>query len=116
GSLDDQAWRKALRDGVAAGSAAAPVTADVPDDLGGLKPSGDPAKGIEIRFVADPFLRDGRHANAPWLQELPRPLTKIVWGNALLLSPATAARLEIENGQVVNLSRQGRGIDAAAWI
>ncbi|MGN6764632.1 MAG: TAT-variant-translocated molybdopterin oxidoreductase [Rhizobiaceae bacterium] len=115
GSLDDAAWRTTLRNGVVANSAAAPVTTDVPDDLGGLKPSG-PRKGIEIRFVADPFLRDGRHANAPWLQELPRPLTKIVWGNALLLSPAMAGRLGIENNQVVDLVRHGAEIEASAWI
>jgi molybdopterin-containing oxidoreductase family iron-sulfur binding subunit len=115
GSLDDAAWRKTLRDGVVAESAAAPVAADVPDDLGGLKPSG-PRKGIEIRFIADPFLRDGRHANAPWLQELPRPLTKIVWGNALLVSPAMAERLGIENNQVVDLARHGTEIEASAWI
>jgi molybdopterin-containing oxidoreductase family iron-sulfur binding subunit len=115
-SLDDQTWRKTLRDGVIADSAAPPVTVDVPEDLGGLKPSRDAGKGLEIRFVPDPFLRDGRHANVPWLQELPRPLTKIVWGNVLLLSPATAGRLGIENGHVVNLSRQGPGIDGPAWI
>jgi molybdopterin-containing oxidoreductase family iron-sulfur binding subunit len=74
------------------------------------------ASGLEVRIVADPWLRAGDNANNAWLQELPRPLTKIVWGNAALLSPATAARLKLETGQVVNVARNGRNLDAPAWI
>ncbi|MBZ9657679.1 TAT-variant-translocated molybdopterin oxidoreductase [Mesorhizobium sp. ESP-6-4] len=113
--LDDDAWRKALRDGVMADSAAKPVSVTVPPDLAGLKPA-KAGNGIDIRFVADPWLRDGRFANASWLQELPRPLTKIVWGNAALVSPATAERLKIGNGEVVNVASNGADVDAPAWI
>ncbi|RUX34011.1 4Fe-4S dicluster domain-containing protein [Mesorhizobium sp. M2A.F.Ca.ET.042.01.1.1] len=115
-ALDDDAWKKALRDGVMSNSAARPVSVTVPPDLGGLRPAAKAADGIEIRFVADPWLRDGRFANASWLQELPRPLTKIVWGNAALISPATAERLKIENGRVVNVASNGASVDAPAWI
>jgi molybdopterin-containing oxidoreductase family iron-sulfur binding subunit len=37
---------------------------------------------------------DGRFANNAWLQELPKPITKLTWDNAVLVSPATAARLQ----------------------
>ncbi|TPI48154.1 4Fe-4S dicluster domain-containing protein [Mesorhizobium sp. B2-9-1] len=114
--LDDDAWRKALRDGVMADSAAKPVSVTVPPDLAGLKPAAMAGNGIDVRFVADPWLRDGRYANASWLQELPRPLTKIVWGNAALVSPATAERLKVGNGEVVNVASNGAAIDAPAWI
>ena len=33
---------------------------------------------------------DGRFANNGWLQELPKPITKLTWDNAVLISPATA--------------------------
>ncbi|PBB18043.1 TAT-variant-translocated molybdopterin oxidoreductase [Mesorhizobium sp. WSM4313] len=114
--LDDDAWRKALRDGVMADSAAKPVSVTVSPDLAGLKPAAKAGSGIDVRFVADPWLRDGRFANASWLQELPRPLTKIVWGNAALVSPATAERLKIGNGEVVNIASNGADVDAPAWI
>jgi molybdopterin-containing oxidoreductase family iron-sulfur binding subunit len=114
--LDDDAWRKALRDGVIANGAAKPVSVTVPPDLAGLKPAAKAGTGIDIRFVADPWLRDGRFANASWLQELPRPLTKIVWGNAALISPATAERLKVGNGEAINVACDGADIDAPAWI
>jgi molybdopterin-containing oxidoreductase family iron-sulfur binding subunit len=44
-------------------------------------------------FRADPTVYDGRFANNGWLQELPKPLSKLTWDNAAIVSPATAARL-----------------------
>lgn len=114
-SLDEPAWRKALRDGVVAGTAFVPATVTMPSGLGDLAPRRT-GQGLEIRYVADPWLRDGRHANSAWLQELPRPLTKLVWGNAALVSPATAARLKLENGRVANIALGGKEVDAPAWI
>jgi molybdopterin-containing oxidoreductase family iron-sulfur binding subunit len=114
--LDETGWKKALQDGVIAGTATSPAdVSSLATDLGGLKPR-SVARGLEIRFVADPFLRDGRHANSSWLQELPRPLTKIVWGNAALMSPSEAARQGVESGRVVNVARAGFDVDAPVWI
>ena len=50
-------------------------------------------EGMEIVFGPDPTIHDGRFANNGWLQELPKPLTKLTWDNAALLSPATAQKL-----------------------
>jgi molybdopterin-containing oxidoreductase family iron-sulfur binding subunit len=72
--------------------------------------------GVELRFVADPFLRDGRHANCAVLQELPQPLTKIVWGNAALVSPTTAERLKLETGQTIRVANGRNSLDAPVWI
>ncbi|KAA3450603.1 molybdopterin oxidoreductase [Mesorhizobium sp. SARCC-RB16n] len=115
-AMDEAGWRKALRDGVVPNSASAPVAVSMPADIGAPKPHASVADRLEVRFVADPWLRDGRNANSPWLQELPRPLSKLVWGNAAVVSPATAQRLGLENGQVVNLGRGGKDIDAPVWI
>ncbi|TPK42591.1 MULTISPECIES: TAT-variant-translocated molybdopterin oxidoreductase [unclassified Mesorhizobium] len=114
-AMDEVAWRKALRDGIVPNTAAGPAAVSAPPDSDGSAPNAA-TKGLEVRFVADPWLRDGRHANSSWLQELPRPLSKLVWGNAALVSPATAQRLGLENGQVVNLARDGRTLDAPVWI
>ncbi|RMD76789.1 MAG: 4Fe-4S dicluster domain-containing protein, partial [Chloroflexi bacterium] len=52
-----------------------------------------PGDGVEIVFRPDPSVFDGFYANNGWLQELPRPLTKLVWDNAALMSPRTAIKL-----------------------
>jgi molybdopterin-containing oxidoreductase family iron-sulfur binding subunit len=52
-----------------------------------------PAGGFEIVFRTDPTIYDGRFANNGWLQELPKPLSKLTWDNAALVSPNTAAQL-----------------------
>ena len=47
---------------------------------GGRAPA--PAQGLELVFRPDPAVWDGRFANNAWLQELPRPLTRLTWDNA----------------------------------
>lgn len=71
---------------------------------------------LEIRFAPDPTIWDGRFSNNGWLQELPKPLTKLTWDNAALLSPDTAHRLTIANGDVVELQFRGRTVKAPVWI
>ncbi|HEU4585381.1 MAG TPA: 4Fe-4S dicluster domain-containing protein, partial [Gemmatimonadaceae bacterium] len=65
-------------------------------------------EGIEIAFAHDPRVYDGSFANNAWLQELPDPVTKVTWGNAAVMSPATSAKLGVETGDVVKLSLRGR--------
>lgn len=114
-SLGEDGWRKALRDGTIPNTATSPVAIQAAPDLSAVKPS-QAASGLELRFVADPFLRDGRHANCAVLQELPRPLTKLVWGNAALLSPATAERLKVETEQVITITKDHNSLDTPVWV
>ena len=44
-------------------------------------------KAIEINFRRDPSIYDGRFANNGWLQELPKPMTKMTWDNPVLDRP-----------------------------
>jgi Fe-S-cluster-containing dehydrogenase component len=46
---------------------------------------------------------NGSHAYNPWLQELPDPISKVTWDNYACLSPATAARMNLQQGDVVRL-------------
>ncbi len=61
-----------------------------------------PAAG-SLMLVLHPSLAtfDGRHAHNPWLQELPDPVTKIVWDNYASISKSTAQRLNVAEGDVV---------------
>src|SRR6185312_11156440 len=61
-------------------------------------PAAAPAAGsLEISFRHDPSILDGRFANNGWLQELPKPVSRLTWDNAVFVSPATAERLQVEN-------------------
>ena len=71
---------------------------------------------MEINFRPDPTIWDGRFANNGWLQELPKPLTKLTWENAALLSPITADALGLTNGDVVELAYRGRTVQAPVWL
>ncbi|HEY8965262.1 MAG TPA: 4Fe-4S dicluster domain-containing protein, partial [Candidatus Methylacidiphilales bacterium] len=99
---DDGAWNDWLRDGVV--TAPAPFTpapanasryAEVP-----APPSGTP--WIVVR--PDARLRDGRHAENGWLQELPDPMTKLTWGNAALVAPATADHYGLADGDEIEIA------------
>ena len=52
---------------------------------------------LEVRFVADARMDDGRFLNNGWLQECPDPITKISWDNAILISPRLAKELKIDS-------------------
>ena len=58
--------------------------------------------GMEVNFRRDPTVYDGRFANNGWLQELPKPVTKLTWDNAALIAPATAEQLGVENGDMLD--------------
>ncbi|MBS1211994.1 MAG: molybdopterin oxidoreductase, iron-sulfur binding subunit, partial [Proteobacteria bacterium] len=88
----DGFWKRALREGLVPDTAAPPKAVSVRSDLARAlpPPRSIPEAALEIQFRPDPTLRDGRHANNGWLQELPKPLTQLTWANPALLSPKTA--------------------------
>jgi molybdopterin-containing oxidoreductase family iron-sulfur binding subunit len=77
-----------------------------------------PAVGdvIDVTFRVDPSVHDGRFANNAWLQELPKALTKLTWDNPALIAPSTANRLNLENGDVVELKQGDRTLRVPVWI
>ena len=62
-----------------------------------------PADDFTLVLYPTIALLDGRHALNPWLQELPDPVTKVTWDNYACLSPATAAGLGVEDGDVIRI-------------
>src|SRR5690606_37927014 len=111
-------WTRSLNDGVVADSAAATKIANVRADLASAlpKPAAPAGDAMEIVFRPDPSILDGRFSHLGWLQELPRPLSKLTWDNAVELSPRDAARLGVENTDVVALELDGRRVSGAVWI
>ncbi|MEL7061919.1 MAG: molybdopterin oxidoreductase, partial [Acidobacteriota bacterium] len=99
---DERGWRRALHQGFVDGDAGASPSASSPSEgapvaeIGAASPSeaaqrlATAASGeYEVLWRPDPSIGDGRYANIGWLQELPNPITKLTWDNALLASPAT---------------------------
>ncbi len=74
------------------------------------------APAFEVNFRRDPTIYDGRFANNGWLQELPKPVTKLTWDNAALIAPGTAERLRVTNGDIIEVQHEGRRLRVPVWI
>ena len=86
-------WRRTVHDGVMANTALPTRTMTPAGPIAAFSQAPAAAGGIEIAFRPDPTILDGRFSNNGWLQELPKPLTHLTWDNAVLVSPATMARI-----------------------
>ena len=89
-------WETSLHDGFMAGTALPAISVsprpDFVNQSGKQAPQGD-ANRLEIVFRPDPSIGDGKFANNGWLQELPKPVTRLTWDNAAMISPGTAQRI-----------------------
>ena len=117
--FSDRIWRQWVHDGLVSGI---PREPGMPSQEGwgaALAAVGQRAPaigGLEIDFHVDPKVLDGRMAGNGWLQELPHPISKLTWDNAVYLSDATAKELGVGNQDRVTLTVDGRTIEAALWI
>ncbi len=108
-------WRKSLHDGWVAGATFAPknVTPKAATFLSSQQAAPDT---VELNFRRDPSIYDGRFSNNGWLQELPKPLTKLTWDNPVMIGPAMAERLKLNFKDVVELEFQGKKVRGPIWI
>jgi MoCo/4Fe-4S cofactor protein with predicted Tat translocation signal len=105
----EKVMQRFLHDGVLADSAyrvaanlqvsGSPVAVAAPATLS--------ASNLEVRFISDYKMDDGRFANNGWLQECPDPITKISWDNAILVSPKLGKELGIDpKGALLQVARK----------
>lgn len=73
-----------------------------------------PSKGIRLWAFPHPYLYDGRGANKRWLQELPEPVTKAVWGTCAEIHPDTAKDLGIGTDDLLRINDRVE-IPALVW-
>ncbi len=111
-------WETALHEGVLAGTKYPELAVRVRGEvISEINAAGPPSRqGIELVFRPDPTIWDGRWASNLWLQELPKPITKITWDNALHMSPAMAARLGLGPEDLVEITAGGRTVTAPVWV
>ncbi len=117
----EESWRRVLHDGFLAGSEFNAAEA----------PTRQPARAVrtessatELVFRLDPTVLDGGFANNAWCQELPDPVTKIVWDNVAVMSPATAQELGVTahynkgryDVDVIALTAGTQTVELPVWI
>ena len=108
-------WQQSVHDGVA--KASAPVAPEAPAGTPMAAVTPIPVAETDYLLIRpDPCVGDGRWANNGWLQELPKPLTKLTWDNAALVGPAMAGRLGLKTGDVVELRVEDRTVEAPVMI
>jgi MoCo/4Fe-4S cofactor protein with predicted Tat translocation signal len=73
-------------------------------------------EGLELVLYANATVGDGAGSNNSWLQELPDPVTKIVWDNYLCVAPARAKDMKLKDGDVVRLSVGGISVEAPVHV
>ncbi len=65
-----------------------------------------PTKTDDFELALYPKLGmlNGQHAQNPWLQELPDPVTKAVWTNYVCMAPVSAKKLKLQQGDIVQVT------------
>jgi molybdopterin-containing oxidoreductase family iron-sulfur binding subunit len=111
----DEDWKKFLFNGYLADSAAKPIDVKLVATLPRVNPLLPSPSNLEVIFYRDAKMDDGRYANNGWLQELPDPITKITWDNAVLVSRKTARELGVQNGDVVEITLNGQSVKGPIW-
>jgi molybdopterin-containing oxidoreductase family iron-sulfur binding subunit len=143
----DMFWRHALHDGFVAGTGILTGSAGSTGSTGsagstssaGARPAAAAAAappppppapvqattttGFEVVFRPDPTILDGRYANNGWLQELPKPLSKVTWDAVAYIGVKAAERLgvaAVRSGNTYNdvleIKLQGRSLRLPVWV
>ncbi len=103
-------WETSLHDGLLAGTAFPTISVAARPDWAGQasaeSASGADAGAMEIVFRPDPTIGDGEYSNNSWLQECPKPVTRITWDNAAMISTATAEQMGLDDRRLRQASSE----------
>ncbi len=109
----DTFWQTSLHDGLVAGSAIGPISGKA-TALPTL--AEQEVSGLEVVFRPDPTISDGTYSNNGWLQECPKPQTKMTWDNVVSISPRNAGKLNVHKGDMLKVTVAGKTTVGPAWI
>ena len=115
-----ESWKQFLFNGFSSagkpGSASVSLAGQtIAKALAAAKPVSVSKDNLEVIFYRDAKVDDGRYANNGWMQEFPDPITKLTWDNAVLVSRKTARELGVENGDLVEITLNGRSVVGPIW-
>src|SRR5262249_37909703 len=111
-------WRDSLRKGglFQKVSASTSVRFDLAA-LNGLAPEVKLAgEGLALVAIVNLRHHDGRGASNPWLQEIPDPISQVVWDSWADINPRTAKKMGIAHGDLVKLTSPEGSVEVAAYL
>ena len=118
-SIDDAAWRQALRTGFIGATqvaGAAPALRAPDRALSFDAPSFDGSDDLTLLVHPSSRFGGGEFSNSPWMQEMPDPVSKIVWHSWAEINPAAAAARGLVNGDIVTLSSPHGSVEVPVWL
>lgn len=105
GKSFDEFWLSVLQKGVIELEGRRSKTGAVRSFQGSIaKPRATGSSGYEVALYSTTQFADGHYANVAWLHEFPDPVTKIVWDNYVSVSPATARKENLREGEKVDVT------------
>ncbi len=116
----EQLWRKSLHDGWIEGTTftqkSAPFYLNPESLMKGVNFLWSDSDHPLLNIRGDSTIYDGQFSNNGWLQELPKPMSKLTWDNAIQIGPKMAQRLQLAAKDVVELELNGKKVKGAIWI
>ena len=114
--LFEPVWNKSLHDGfyVVAEKAAAKYTSSaLPSEAVNPAYSAytSSKEKLEISLYSKVGVGDGTHANNPWLQELPDPISKVCWDNYATIGKVTADQFKLRDGDIIKITTKAGTIE-----
>ena len=113
----DSFWNNCLHDGILELSTPISVSSNSfnTNALNDLKPVINNSS-ISVLLEQSYFIGDGKYANNGWLQEIPHPISKIVWDNYAAISPAFAQKHNLELNDVIEIKANHKKIKIGVCV
>ena len=115
----DTLWQTSLHNGFIANTGVNAINASAQVSLPALNAVAETTAAggaVDVVMRPDPTIGDGFYANNGWLQELPKPQTKMTWENPVTVSPSMAGRMSISTGDILRVTVNGKSVEGPAWI
>jgi molybdopterin-containing oxidoreductase family iron-sulfur binding subunit len=115
----EQGWREVLRMGFVTTAAATSVAPSLraPDQaLTFDAPALDGSDDLTLIVHPSPRFGGGEFSNSPWLQELPDPVSKIMWHSWLEMNPRTAEERGLREGDIVTVRSPHGAVEVPLWL
>ncbi len=109
-------WYSALHDGVVRFEEKSAEKSVFKVEAFNAIPSQPDVSGFSVVLSESYFISDGRFASNGWLQELPHPVTKVVWDNYAAISPKTAGELGVDYNDLVEVRIADRKSELPVFI